>query len=546
VFDDLPILGEVGDALKGAFRRREAHDVGRAMRRRRFLILAPIGALVATGGAIAAVAALSGRPSAPLTGPVAPTAIDSAPGSGITHYSVNVIPDLSAGSIGWCINEQVQIPAPIPVNDVVGLRRALIAVRRAVRQRRALLIAQAAGKAVTVTGPNGYVIALPAPSASQLSSDRAELPTLMRITARQRTTATALLRELDSARERRSASFQQAARSLLVGHQYTEPGSSCGHVQRGHEPFVGGPYIGFIGSPTSAPWGPLDATAPQRLTTISVYLTTANVAGVRLGSGAPLLTRSSPLLPGGYRIAITATAGRQRLRPGQKPLNDLRIYAAGAPIDRFFGTVPSIAGWPAPVALDSRGRAIGGAPTGGAVSDVAESWRPIFPTSGVHPPVRVVVPKAACELRTRGIDGANPTGGAVVETIHGFPQLADDAFLSCASAGFGVGSGAASDNIVEAAILVDARDPGSRAPALPNSKPVPGHPSYVEEAVTQLVRSMTITARRVGPAWVVVETQDPVALRQRLRILDALAPCIHLTGARCAGIDKTEPILNGP
>jgi hypothetical protein len=86
--------------------------------------------------------------------------------------------------------------------------------------------------------------------------------------------------------------------------------------------------------------------------------------------------------------------------------------------------------------------------------------------------------------------------------------------------------------VLDAALLLDAHHPGALPAPLPGSTPVPGHPGVVEE------RSGIfgdITGRRVGDAWLVVESSSRLAQRtsglpQRLEMLDALRSCVRVAG----------------
>ncbi|MGA2469751.1 MAG: hypothetical protein ABSG64_03580 [Solirubrobacteraceae bacterium] len=566
---ELPIISELGEQLKAGFRRREAHDIGRALRRRRLLLLSPVIALVAAGCAAAAVAALRGQPSAPLSGPVAPSPSDSFPGSGTARYSVVVTPSLGAGSVGWCISEQLQIPVPVPVADVKGLRELLRTGQAQAREFRRATAETLAGRTATVHWRGRTLVFRPGPpvgtppvvaarwkrgmltAVARYDRELAEYPTL--------------LRELTQPRVRNSLAFQQAVRDISgEGFQYTQPGTSCGHVQRAGSPFIGAPYIGYVGGGYNI----LDdahSPAATRLTTTSVYLTASRVAAVRLGRNLTILTRAVEALPDGYRIAVRVTASQQNLKPGQKPLDDYRIYTAGQPIEPFYGTLPATSASPAPVALGANGRRIASARQTAAPRARSTSWLPDFnyqpntaptgPTTtavAIRPSssVTIKVPAGACEIDTSaaalaelgGINAAEPAqlgGGAVLAHVRGFPTLEGNPLLSCAYVQWYDARGSE-----QVAILLNARDPGATPPPLPNASPIKGHPGFVNEPIDQLVRSTNITARRVDNAWLVVETLAP--LRERIALLKRLTVCVHLRGAPCPATSQIESLPPTP
>jgi hypothetical protein len=83
---------------------------------------------------------------------------------------------------------------------------------------------------------------------------------------------------------------------------------------------------------------------------------------------------------------------------------------------------------------------------------------------------------------------------------------------------------------VQTAILLDARQPGSHPAGLPNATPVRGRRATFNERAIQAHGTQYITGRRVGNAWLVVESASP--LPERLAVLDRLSTCVRITG-RC-------------
>jgi hypothetical protein len=131
----------------------------RARLSRRRVYPIAIAALLAAGGTAGAVAVLHGERSAPLSG-----ALPGPPGG---RYSFSVIPSLGAGTIGWCINEETQMPAPtlreLARRLTSDLERALVNDRAELRHghlspaRR-----QQLRRYVTATIPNALRLLTPA------------------------------------------------------------------------------------------------------------------------------------------------------------------------------------------------------------------------------------------------------------------------------------------------------------------------------------------------------------------------------------------------
>jgi hypothetical protein len=113
--------------------------------------------------------------------------------------------------------------------------------------------------------------------------------------------------------------------------------------------------------------------------------------------------------------------------------------------------------------------------------------------------------------------------------VRPVPQVIGRAYLSCIDTEITDRGWA-----VDVALLLDAHHPGILPAPLPGATPVAGHPGVVNE---QSGIFGDITGRRVGDAWLVVESSSRLALRtsalpQRLAVLDALRTCVRLNG-RC-------------
>jgi hypothetical protein len=71
---------------------------------------------------------------------------------------------------------------------------------------------------------------------------------------------------------------------------------------------------------------------------------------------------------------------------------------------------------------------------------------------------------------------------------------------------------------LDAAVLLNAEHPGRSPGQIPSATPLAGHPDELDAELGN--SSVSLTARRVGAAWLVVAGGRNLA--QRLRVLDAL------------------------
>ena len=226
------------------------------------------------------------------------------------------------------------------------------------------------------------------------------------------------------------------------------------------------------------------------------FLTVPQVASMRISRAITYTTHTSRGLPYGYRLAVGFPLHQEGTGKRRQSLR------AG--------------GLRTPTLLDRAGHALNAdSPSYHEVTlrDHATFWQ--------HP---ATPPPGPCAINTASIPGARPQFGSVVAHIHAFPQVIGRLYLSCADTQLFYGHG----YLMDTAILLDAHHPGSRPAPLPNATPVPGHPGVVNEAGLNFG---SITGRRVGDAWLVVEATSPLALR--LAILDQLGTCVRLAGSLC-------------
>ncbi|MFZ1924725.1 MAG: hypothetical protein WAU42_01145 [Solirubrobacteraceae bacterium] len=309
--------------------------------------------------------------------------------------------------------------------------------------------------------------------------------------------------------------FTTRERSLGHGHferQYGGGASGCGSGPTVAEPFIDADVVGGSGGREGRHFS----------YQVAYYLTAPQVAAVRASPTLTILTRPEPRLPDGYRVAV----GFPRIEHGGSP------QAIGA-----FN----------PVALATNGHELatrrmpGGTPW---VPDPTVSWQrsprvrlhtlfmiPRYTNRarGQRVLVRRSPPMGPCAIDSSRLHDAQEQLGNVVLRVRPVRQVVGRAYLSCIDTEITDRGWA-----IDVALLLDAHHPGTLPAPLPGATPVPGHPGVVNEQ-SGIFRD--ITGRRVGDAWLVVESSNRLALRtsalpQRLAVLDALRTCVRLNG-RC-------------
>lgn len=291
---------------------------------------------------------------------------------------------------------------------------------------------------------------------------------------------------------------------------------------------------------------------------VAFALTADNVAAVRVGNET-IRTFSSPDLPSGDRAAVFFVPGLSTLTawsPGGPPLPKVTVPVtpgknlevkpgARDAVTRESGsssvtiTIPasrrphrSRGGPPRPqktipvppasnlkvktllvTPLDSEGRALPASLPGTPVGPVTRFWQaPSAITPGNEsPPYRGPsrpLP-GVCELSQHGLPALTPEWGHALGAITPASGAVGEIFLSCVNTEYFL------DNWpLEVAVLLDGRQPGRTLGPLPGAVTVSGHPGTVE------IGAGSITARRIGNAWLVV--QGGASQAQRLAVLNAL------------------------
>ncbi|MGA9874802.1 MAG: hypothetical protein WBQ21_03245 [Solirubrobacteraceae bacterium] len=309
--------------------------------------------------------------------------------------------------------------------------------------------------------------------------------------------------------------FTTRERSLGHGHfqrLYGGGASGCGRGPTVTEPFIDADVVGGSGGREGQHFS----------YEVAYYLTAPQVAAVRASPTLTILTRPESRLPDGYRVAV----GFPQFEHGGSP--------------RGIGVFK-------PIALAANGRELatrrlpGGTPW---VPDPTVSWqrspqvglhmlfaipRSSGRTRGQRVLVRRSPPAGPCAIDSSRLPGAQQQLGNVVLRVRPVSQVIGRAYLSCIDTEITDRRWA-----VDVALLLDAHHPGTLPAPLPGATQVVGHPGVVNE---QSGIFGDITGRRVGDAWLVVESSSRLALRtsalpQRLAILDALRTCVRLNG-RC-------------
>jgi hypothetical protein len=122
-----------------------------------------------------------------------------------------------------------------------------------------------------------------------------------------------------------------------------------------------------------------------------------------------------------------------------------------------------------------------------------------------------------CSLAASHLAGLRPRFGHVVTSLFPTPGIAGSGFASCVDTEYSFARSS-----LDAAVLLDAAQPGSVAPAaLPNAVPVRDRPDLFSAPGW----NGQILARRVGHSWLAVE--GGASLRQREQVLAHLRASVR-------------------
>jgi hypothetical protein len=208
-------------------------------------------------------------------------------------------------------------------------------------------------------------------------------------------------------------------------------------------------------------------------------IVSSRVAALRLGTGTVIQSRTDARLPYGWRAVVTFTpAFNRRTRP----------------LDRSSAL-------PYPTPLDARGRPI---PLGTFQPPPPVPVKTIDPS---HPPAR------SCAIRAVALPGLRRQWEVIATGIPARRSSVDTgALFSCARSWYLFDERSPA---LSAALLLNAREPRLRAPALPGLTPTSPSGFFAEGGGS----AGDITARRLGPAWLVVQGGTPPQRTLLLRIL---------------------------
>lgn len=230
----------------------------------------------------------------------------------------------------------------------------------------------------------------------------------------------------------------------LQGHSFGSGG--CGAAP----PAVGSPLFAPDGSRGEGLWYVL--SAPQ-------------VAAVRVAGGPTVLTRSDPRLPYGYRAAVF-----------KLPQGAVRR------------------GLPQLTALDRNGRPIPGGMHAQPPREPLASWS--------DPRRRV---SAACSIDAVPGSGVALGAGSALTAIAPDPRIIGRAFLSCSAVLLrSPKPQSPSGPPPFAALVLDAKRPGSPPAPFPGMRALPSKPGLYEVSTSPPVTHRLLLARRLPGAWLVV------------------------------------------
>ncbi len=262
--------------------------------------------------------------------------------------------------------------------------------------------------------------------------------------------------------------------------------AGCGLPGRSAGPILD--YLCTTGGRTSGE-GHREPARATAVTTVYV-LTRAEASAVSVGGGRAIKTTRNSTLPDGFRAAVVEVVG---------PVLPLR--------ERLKHLCPRI------VALDASGEPLLHGDQQGIL--LATS----LPT--VHWEAPAASPAAACRLTVSRLPAETvPLQGTIAKRIRAIRGLVGRAYLSCAEATYVYND----EHHLPAAVLLDARHPGTRPAPLPDMTRVPGHPGIFEAPGAEGRR----VARRIPSAWLVVEEEDKIGLDVPIHLLEYLHASLRL------------------
>jgi hypothetical protein len=217
----------------------------------------------------------------------------------------------------------------------------------------------------------------------------------------------------------------------------------------------------------------------------AVVLTESDVAAVSLEGRAPVVTRASPLLPGGLRAVY--------------------VELASPTVGHGVAAPPPFPGSHF-VALNSSGQQMSQTRLPGVPLEFrvpSQNWEQAQKA-----------PRGVCRLVVK-LAGLAFEGGSVMTATKPHTDVRGREFVDCLRATYLFGGWP-----VEVNVLLDASHPGSRPASLPGTEPIIDHAGVFQWPGAR----GEMVAQRMGAAWLIVGQGG--ALRQRLMVLEHLSPTI--------------------
>ncbi len=248
--------------------------------------------------------------------------------------------------------------------------------------------------------------------------------------------------------------------------------------------------------------------------TVGYVLTGPRVSAVRIGSST-ILAKTEPGLPAGDKAAVfflPTTSPPVMIPPvGTLFPYDIEVPSPSTPPGhkhpRLVQVIPMLA-------IDGSGEVIryGNAahssPRGGVRFWDRRASRALRQHGIADHPL-----PGACELEQTRLPTLTAEWGRTVKRITPRANIEGQAFASCINTWYGLDGWP-----LQAAVLLDAHEPGRTLTSIPGAQPVPGHPGTVNVPLSLLPGA--ITARREGNGWLVVQGGHDET--QRLDVLKAL------------------------
>jgi hypothetical protein len=128
------------------------------------------------------------------------------------------------------------------------------------------------------------------------------------------------------------------------------------------------------------------------------------------------------------------------------------------------------------------------------------------------------IPNGVCGIHTAPFRPLIAQSGAVVAQLRSGKGIIGRPFLSCASTQYLLG-----EVFLKAAVLLDAKHPGTTPGPLPKMRKLAGHPGVFEA----LGSEGEMLARRVPGAWLVVA--KGASVKQRLSVLEHISATLQLS-----------------